>query len=116
MDFNLSVSHFHSEVAGFEFLKLGFVLDGLLTLYFSLLLDALTVDFCHIYVVGGFEVLGCYQRGGIEVFAHTLQHLDIVKPNSNVLELVSVAFGYLDGVPIVLDVSLIGGSQTKVSE
>ena len=66
--------------------------------------------------MGGFEVLGCYQRGRIEVFAHTLQHLDVVKPHSNVLKIVSVALGYLDGVPILVNIRLIGWSCTKVSE
>jgi hypothetical protein len=104
VDFNLSVSHFHSEVAGFEFLELGFVLDGLLTFFLSLLLDALAIDLSHIYVVDYFEVIGCYQRGRIEVSAHTLQHLDIVKPHLRVFNLVAVALGYLNGIPILVNV------------
>ena len=110
------VSPRQTYVSAFQFLKLGLVSLRFLAVGFLLLLYPLAVNLFHIFIVGGFEVLGCYQRRGIEVFTHTLQHLDIVKPHSNVLELVSVALGYLDGVPILVNIRLIGWSCAKVSE
>lgn len=114
--FNLSVSHCQPEVAGFQFLEPGSVLNGLLTLFLLLFLPAQSVDLLHIFIVSLLEIGWADVLWGLDVFATTLLHLDVVYPHLRILDLVAVAVGYLDSIPIGVDVSLAGRSCTKVSE
>lgn len=39
----------------------------------------------------------------MKVSAHTLQHLDVVEPHTRCVECISCSLGYLDGVPILVN-------------
>ena len=112
LEFEVSGLDAESEETALEFCELLLVSLGSLTFCLSAFCLSDAVDLLHIAVVSLFEIGGAYILRGLDVLATTLQHFDIVKPHSNVLELVSVALGYLDGVPIGVDVSLVGGSET----
>lgn len=78
--------------------------------FLLLLLDSL--EFSHIAVVFLLEIGGADVLWRLNVSATTLQHLDVVYPHLRVIDLVAISVGYLDSVPIGLDVSLVGGSIT----
>lgn len=100
MEPDCAVCHRQSDETTFEFLELGLVGFRFPAIGFPLLLRPLSVDLLHVFIVGVLEVFGCYQRWGMEVSAHTLQHLDVVEPHTRCLEYVSGSLGDLDGVPI----------------
>jgi len=104
LDLNLSVIDTDAEELFFLFLETCLPLLGFADVigFLLLLLDGL--EFSHISVVFLLEIGGADVLGRLNVLVTTLQHLDVVNPHNGVLDLVAVAVGYLDGVPISLDV------------
>ena len=78
----------------------------------SFLLVFKNVNLPHIAVVFLLKIGGADVLWRLNVSATTLQHLDVVYPHLRVIDLVAISVGYLDGVPIGVDVSLVGGSET----
>ncbi len=61
--------------------------------------------FCHvhIFIVYGFKVFLALPTWGMEVSAHSIQHLDVVKPHLRVVNLVTCPACHLDCVPIFVN-------------
>lgn len=112
LDLNLSVIDTNAEELLFLFLETRLPLLGFADVlgFLRLLLDGL--EFSNVSVVFLLEIGGADVLGGLYVSATTLQHLDVVYPHLRVIDLVAIAVGYLDSVPIGVDVCLVGGSIT----
>ena len=112
LDLNLSVIDTDAEELFFLLFETRFPLLGFADVlgFLLLLLDGL--EFSHISVVFLLEISGTDVSGRLNVLATSLQHLDVVYPHLRVIDLVTIAVGYLYSVPIGVDVCLIGGSIT----
>ena len=112
LDLNLSVIDADAEEFLFLLLKIRLTFLSLADVLSSLGFGFYLTCFLDVMVVSLFEIGGADISWGLDVLATTLQHLDVVHPHLRVLDLVAVAVGYLDGVPIGVDVHLVGWSCT----
>ena len=116
LDLNFSVIDTDAEELLFLLLETRLPLLGFTDVIGSLCLVLDSLKFLHIPVVFLLEIGGADVLGGLNVLVTTLQHLDVVNPHNGVLDFVAVAVGYLDGVPISLDVLCPLVRTAKVSE
>lgn len=112
LDLYLSVIDTDTEKFFFMLFETRLPLLGFADVLGSFLLVFKNVNLPQIAVVFLLKIGRADILGGLNVSATTLQHLDVVYPHLRVIDLIAIAVDYLDRVPIVLDVSLVGGSIT----
>ncbi len=112
LDHNLSVIDTDTENFFFMLFETRLPLLGFADVLGSFLLVFKNVNIPQIAVVFLLKIGGADILGGLNVSATTLQHLDIIHPHLRVIDLVAITVGYLNSVPIGVDVSLVGGPET----